>query len=123
MHVEGMMGELAGATRIGRLRCNFGTVDAIGGAILWIVLTIVTLGIALVFFPYFLNRAVLNKTEVLNAQGQPVGRLNCQFGVGSSIGHVIIWLLLIIVTLGLASILYAYRVLRVVLNETYIEYY
>ena len=40
------MGDLAGTTRIGRLRCNFGTVDAIGGAILWIVLTIVTLGIA-----------------------------------------------------------------------------
>ena len=111
------------ATRIGRLRCNFGTGEAIGSAILWIILTIVTIGLALFVFPYFLNRAVLNQTEVLDGYGNAIGRLNCRFGVGSSIGHLVIWAILTILTLGLAGILYAYRIVRVVLNETYIEYY
>lgn len=110
-------------TRVGRLKCNFGTGEAIGSVVIWIILTIFTLGLALMVFPYYLNRAILNRTEITDASGNPVGRLNCQFNLGNSIGHVIIWLFLIIVTLGLAAFLYAYRVLRVVLNETKIEYY
>jgi ABC-type antimicrobial peptide transport system permease subunit len=97
--------------------------EAIGNVILWIILTIVTLGLALIVFPYYFNRAVLNQTEVLDLTGTPIGRLNCTFNVGHSIGHVLIWAILIIVTLGLAGFLYVYRVLRVVLNETRIEYY
>jgi uncharacterized membrane protein YjgN (DUF898 family) len=111
------------STRIGRLKCSFSIVESIGSVVLWIILTIVTLGLALIVFPYYLNRAVLNKTELLDGSGRPIGRLNCTFNVGHSIGHVILWVLLIIVTLGLASFLYAYRVIRVVLNETRVEYY
>jgi hypothetical protein len=36
---------------------------------------------------------------------------------------VIIWFLLIIVTLGIAAFFYAYRILRVLLNDTRIVYY
>jgi len=110
-------------TRIGRLRCSFSIVEAIGSVVLWIVLTIVTLGLALIVFPYYLNRAVLNKTELLDGSGRPIGRLNCTFNIGNSIGHVIVWAILILITLGLASFLYVYRVVRVVLNETRVEYY
>lgn len=117
------MVEAVGATRIGRLKCSFSVVEAIGSVILWIVLTIVTLGLALIVFPYYLNRAVLNKTELLDGAGRPIARLNCTFSIGHSVGHVIIWAILIVVTLGLASFLYVYRVLRVVLNETRVEYY
>ncbi len=67
--------------------------------------------------------AVLNKTELLDASGRVIGRLNCTFNIGHSIGHVIVWAILILVTLGLASFLYVYRVVRVVLNETRVEYY
>ena len=76
---------------------------------------------ALVVFPYALNRSVLNKTEVIDASGKAIGRLNCEFGIGSSIGHAVIWAILIVITL--ASVLYAYRVLRVVLSETRIVNY
>jgi len=110
-------------TRIARLKCSFSTIEAIGTVVLWVILTVITLGLALLVFPYYLNKAVLNKTEILDASGKTIGRLNCTFNIGHSIGHVIIWGVLIIITLGLASFLYVYRVLRVVLNETRIEYY
>ncbi len=106
-----------------RFRCNFSNVDAIGYMILWFVLTIITLGLALLIFPYYLNINVLNRTEVVDAQGRAVGRLNCRFGVGSAIGNLILWAILIVITFGLASFLFAYRVVRVVLNETTIEFY
>lgn len=106
-----------------RLRCDLGIAESIGQVIIWILLSIVTLGLALIVFPYYFNKAVLNKTEVLDGNGNAIGRLNCSFNLASSIGHVIIWILLIIVTLGLATFLYAYRVLRVLINETRIEYY
>ncbi|MDH0114598.1 hypothetical protein N7379_08890 [Rhizobium pusense] len=62
-------------TRSARLKCSFSTVEAIGTVVLWVILTIVTLGLALLVFPYYLNKAVLNKTEVLDASGKTAGRL------------------------------------------------
>ena len=109
--------------RSARLNCSFSTTEAIGTVVLWFVLTVFTLGVALVVFPYYLNKAVLNKTEILDASDKTIGRLNCTFNIGHSIGHVIIWAVLIIITFGLAGFVYVYRVVRVVLNETRIEYY
>lgn len=109
--------------RAHRLRCTFSNVDALGYVILWCILTILTLGLALLVFPYYLNINVLNRTEVIDAQGRAIGRLSCRFGVGSAIGNLILWAVLILITFGLASFLYVYRVLRVVLNETTIDYY
>ncbi len=106
-----------------RLQCRFSNVDALGYMILWFVLTVITLGLALLVFPYYLNISVLNRTEVVDGSGRAIGRLNCRFGVGSAIGNLILWGILILVTCGLASFLYVYRVLRVVLNETTVELY
>lgn len=110
-------------SRATRFKADFGIVDTIGAVVIWILLSLITLGLALFVFPYYFNKDVLNKTKVLDAQGREIGRLNCRFNLISSIGHVIIWFLLTIVTLGLASFFYLYRVLRVVISETEIEYY
>ena len=115
--------EAAGSGRPVRFKCDFGVVETIGQVLIWILLTIVTLGLALIVFPYYFNKVVLNRTEVLDAGGRAVGKLDCQFNLGSSIGHVIIWVILIIITLGIAAFFYAYRVLRVLLNDTRIVYY
>lgn len=106
-----------------RLRCEFGLTETIGQVIIWLLLTVITLGLALLVFPYYFNKVVLNRTEVLDRSGTAIGRLNCRFNLGSSLGHAIIWILLIIVTLGIAALFYAYRVIRVLLNDTTIEYY
>lgn len=97
--------------------------ETIGQVIFWLLLSIVTLGLALLVFPYYFNKVVLNRTEVLDSSGRAIGRLDCQFNIGSSIGHVIVWILLIIVTFGIAAFFYAYRILRVLLNDTRIAYY
>ncbi|WOC14762.1 DUF6693 family protein [Pseudochrobactrum sp. MP213Fo] len=111
------------ATRMGKLRCNFSTGEAIGHVIIWVLLTLITLGLALLVFPYYMNKVVLNRTEILDAHGRAIGKFRCDFNLASSIGHVIIWFFLIIFTLGIAAFFYAYRIMRVLLNDTVIEYY
>lgn len=115
--------EAAGSGRPVRFKCDFGVMETLGQVIIWILLTIVTLGLALMVFPYYFKKVVLNQTEVLDSSGRAIGKLDCHFNLGSSIGHVIIWILLIIVTLGIAAFFYAYRILRVLLNDTRINYY
>lgn len=112
-----------GTQRATRLRSDFGIGDSIGHVIIWIALTIVTLGLALFVFPYYFNRAVLNRTKVIDQSGNEIGHLECRFNLGSSIGHVIIWAVLILITLGIAAFFYAYRVVHVLINETRIVYY
>lgn len=117
------MTDLPMLTRPMKLKCNFSTIEALGSIIIWVILSVVTLGLALLVFPYYFNRSVLNQTEIVDGAGRAIGRLNCTFNIGHSIGHMILWVILIIITLGFAAFLYVYRVLRVVLNETRIEMY
>lgn len=56
------------------------------------------------------------------AYGRAV-RFRCRIGFWEMVGHLVLWLLLIIVTLGIAFFFYIYRVNRVVMEETTIEYY
>ena len=48
-------------------------------------------------------------------------KLHCNLDLGAVIGHTVIWILLIIVTLGLAGPFYLYFVLRKVVNSTTVE--
>ncbi|MDW4499453.1 DUF6693 family protein [Sulfitobacter sp. D35] len=105
-----------------KFRCEFGIADAIGYAILWFLLVIVTLGLAAFVLPYYLPKVVLNRTVVLDENGHEVGRLDCIYSLGEMIGNAILWLILSIVTLGLAYIVYIFRVQRVVLSRTRIVY-
>lgn len=106
-----------------RFRCRIGFWEMVGHLVLWLLLIIVTLGIGAFFFVYSLQKFVINHTYLVDRRDEPVGRLRCEYGVASSIGHVILWILLSIVTLGIAFFFYIYRVNRVVMEETTIEYY
>ncbi len=64
-----------GLQRAARLRSDFSTADAIGHVIIWVLLTIITLGLALIVFPYYFNRAVLNRTKVIDGAGNEIGYL------------------------------------------------
>lgn len=46
-----------------KMVCTLDFSDVLAQTIIWIVLIIVTLGIALPFFAYFFVRLIINKTE------------------------------------------------------------
>jgi len=100
------------------LSCQIPFWEMVGHIILWVLLSIITLGIGAFFFVYSVQKMVINHTDVVNRRGERVGRLRCDFSVTSSIGHVLLWVLLTIVTLGLALPFYIYRVNRVVTSAS-----
>ncbi|RIY33674.1 hypothetical protein CJP74_01415 [Psittacicella melopsittaci] len=45
-------------------------------------------------------------------------KLKCQIGVGGIILHLLLWFLLLIVTLGIATPIYTYHLFKTVINST-----
>lgn len=92
--------------------------EAIGFIVLWIILSIVTLGIGSFFAIYYFNKSIINKTYVTDKMGHRIARLNCELNLAEMIGHIVIWILLTIITLGIGLIFYAFRTMRLCLNKT-----
>lgn len=104
-----------------RLQSEFSVGESIGHAVLWIIVIILTLGLGALFFPYFQQRSVIKKTVVIDNNNRIVGRIDCDFNFAQTIGHVIIWAILILITLGLAAFIYIYRVQVALLQHSYIK--
>ncbi len=104
-----------------RLSCSFSVTEGIGHVIIWVLLVVVTLGLALFVAPYYFLKAPINKTAVVDASGRVVGRLQVEVNLAEILGHAVIWVLLTIVTLGLALILYQFSVIKRLLNAVVIE--
>ena len=103
------------------LKCEFELIEAIGYVLLWVVLSVVTFGLAAFLAPYYLAKAPLNKTYLVDRNGNKLGRLYVDFNLGQVIGHAIIWLLLSIITFGIAYIVYWFAVVRKLLNSSIVE--
>lgn len=86
--------------------------------VLWVILVIITFGLAAFVLPYYFYKAIINKTWVLNASGQKIFKLDCQINIFEMIGHMILWIILTILTLGIALIFYYFRTLRLCMNKT-----
>ena len=101
-----------------RLRCDFSVAEALGQLLIWLVLTLITFGLALFVLPYYFLKAPINKTYVLDANGVATARLSVEVGFADILGHAIIWLVLTILTLGLACFVYWQSVVKRLMNAT-----
>lgn len=104
----------ASSIRIGH---DINIFDALGHVMMWVVISIVTLGFGFMLFPYSFAKHVLNRTY-LEQGGQRIGKFKCEIDLGSQLGHAFIWFLLSIVTLGLAYVVYFYEVWGFALSKT-----
>ena len=103
-----------------RLKCEFSVGEAIGQLIIWVLLSIITLGLALFVLPYYFVKAPINRSFLADGQGRKVARLHADVSFSDIPGHAVIWLLLTIVTFGLAYLVYWPAVLKRVLNAVVI---
>ncbi|HHB82668.1 MAG TPA: hypothetical protein ENK61_04260 [Devosia sp.] len=101
-----------------RLDCQYSLTEAIGFIIIWLIISVVTLGIGSFFAIYYFYKTIINKTFVTDRTGAEVGRLSCDLNLGEVIGHVVIWILITIVTLGIGLLFYMFRTFRMCLNKT-----
>ena len=103
-----------------KLKCEFSVGEAIGQLIIWVLLAVVTLGLALFILPYYFIKAPINRTSLVDNQGRKVARLHVDVGFSEILGHALVWLLLTIITLGLAYLVYWPAVIKRVLNAVVI---
>jgi hypothetical protein len=92
--------------------------DIIGHAVIWMLLSIVTVGLGLFVYPYYLYRFVISKTVACDRDGQEVGKLVCTIDLANIIGKVVIWMLLSIVTVGLCYFIYLYKIVAHCMENT-----
>ncbi len=100
------------------IKANLSIFDIIGHLLIWLVLTIITLGIALFFFPYSFARFVINRTSVVDNTTGVERKMVCDINIFSNIGHIILWMVITVLTLGLGYLFYVYRVWNYALNNS-----
>ena len=113
-----MTQELMALIRGGQIRSELTMLEAIGHIVLWLVISLITLGIGLFFWPYSAAKLIINRTVLYDAQGNRIGKLQCRLSASQQIGHILLWILLSLITLGLAFPLYTFGIARAALNNT-----
>jgi hypothetical protein len=103
-----------------KLAASVGTLDILGHLILWFIIILITLGIGAFFFPYSFCKFIINRTEFIDQQGVS-HKMECHTDIFGSIGHVILWIIITILTLGLGYIFYFYKIWNYSLNHTTIQ--
>ncbi len=101
-----------GGSSGGRIQTRLTMMQVLGHLIIWIIISVVTFGIGILFWPYAAAKLILNSIVIENRV------VRCDIGMGEQIGHIILWGILIYVTLGLAFPFYAYGVMRTAINAS-----
>ncbi|MDF3348951.1 hypothetical protein HKX17_02115 [Sulfitobacter sp. KE34] len=104
-----------------KLKCDFSVGEAIGQIIIWILLSVITFGLALFVLPYYFLKAPMNRSTLVDPAGNTVGKINVEVSFADIIGHALFWLLLSIITLGLAYFVYWPAVIKRLLNAATIR--
>ena len=113
-----MSQEIHAALAHGRIGVSFSMMDVLGHIIIWTVISIVTFGIGLFFWPYASSKFIINSLTLYDNSDTKIGKLKCNLSAGRQIGHIILWIVISIVTFGLAFPFYLFGVVRTALNET-----
>lgn len=101
-----------------QFKCELSVMEILGNMIVWVLLSLITFGLALFLFPYYMQRLVLNKTFAFDSEGKRVGRLRCTIDLASIIGNVILWMIISIITLGLGYFVFLYKINAHCMNHT-----
>ena len=77
--------------------------------------------LALFVLPYYFLKAPMNRSTLVDPAGNTVGKINVEVSFADIIGHALFWLLLSIITLGLAYFVYWPAVIKRLLNAATIR--
>lgn len=103
---------------LGRCRTQLSIFQVIGHVVIWLIIATFTLGIGALFWPYAAAKLILESIVMTDEAGDPSARLRCNMGLGEQIGHIVIWLVLIVLTGGLAGLCYLFGVAHFAINRT-----
>lgn len=100
-----------------KVQADIGVVDIAIHLLIWFVLSVITGGIALFFFPYSFAKFVINRSSLIDHNGVS-RKMTCNTELFGNVGHVILWIVISLLTFGLGYVFYFYRVWNYSLNNT-----
>lgn len=100
------------------LKSSLTVADIIGHGVIWLLLTIVTFGLALFVYPYYLYRFVISKTIALDQDGKKIGQLACTIDLATIVGNIVIWIIISIVTFGIGYFFFMYKIVSHCMSHT-----
>jgi hypothetical protein len=86
--------------------------------VIWLIIATCTLGIGAFFWPYAAAKLILESIVMIDEVGNPSAQLRCKMDLGEQIGHIVIWLLLMLLTGGFAGLCYLFGVAHFAINRT-----
>ena len=90
--------------------------------LVWLAVSVCTLGLGWLVVAGHFFRLVINSTDVVDTSGAPVGRLVCDYDVERGTAALLKWLLICIATLGVGLLFYSFHAARTAANHTRIEW-
>lgn len=94
--------------------------EGIGHVGLWVIRSVVTLGLALFVAPHSFLKAPINRASVVAGSGRTLSRLHADVNGPDTVRHVVVWVLRTLITLGRSLILYQFLVIKRLLNAVVI---
>lgn len=91
--------------------------------LVWLAISVVTLGLGWIVVAGHFFRLVINSCEVVAEDGTPIGRLVCDFDVERGTASLVRWLVVCILTLGVGLLFYSFHAARAALDHTRVEWY
>jgi uncharacterized membrane protein YjgN (DUF898 family) len=90
--------------------------------LVWLVVSVCTLGLGWIVVSGHFFRLILNSTIIVDGTGRRLGRLRCDYDVEGQMGQVVTWVLLSIVTLGVGLLFYSFHAARRAIAATSLEW-
>ena len=112
------VGDVDLVASIGRFRSELKIAQVIGHVVIWLLVATVTLGIGALFWPYAAAKMIIDSIVVRDEYAHSTARLSCNFRPGQQFAHVIFWIMLVILTGGIATIFYPFSVAYIAINQT-----
>ena len=102
---------------VGRCRAELSISQVVGHVVLWLLITVVTAGIGLIFFPYAAAGLILNSIVITDEFNRPTARLRCDISFTEQLGHGLIWALLVVFTGGFMAPFYVFALAHFVISR------
>lgn len=112
-------GTLAGT---GRLRSELDLGEVWPSFLVWLVVSVCTLGLGWIVVSGHFFRLILNTTVITDAEGRRLGRLHCDYDMDGRLAQVVLWVAVSIVTLGVGLLFYSFRAAQRAIDATTVEW-
>lgn len=101
-----------------RLRCALDLRTVWPSFLVWLAVSVCTLGLGWLVVSGHFFRMIINATRIEDASGAKLASLRCHYDAEADLGRTIRWVALSIVTLGVGLLFYSFHAARQALDAT-----